>query len=221
MLKTRLTPIVKGEGFNHEVGGFSSIVINGKRYPVHIIADAVEALQSEGDCTEYYPLHAVVFKSQNQESWILRLSGKVNGKSFEVEHYQPLTVDIEDVASLKSLYDAVGFIEQLHRRTLGTETELSNSDETKHSEILSPDQTFSESVLDEIVLRDKRIAELEKIIENYENNRGMDWHDLHDQLVTSEKKAAVFQEDIIRLVSQKNSYNWIIGDIDENFTACP
>jgi hypothetical protein len=215
MLKRKLPPVVKGEGVNHEVGGFSTIVINGIPYPAHVVADAVEALQRENDCTESYPLHAVVFKSIDEENWTLRISGTVNGRSFEVEHYQPLTTTIEDVASLRSLYDAVGFIEQLHRRTEISETNSTNLADTDHSEILNPNQTYAESELDEIAIRDARIAELEKIIENFEDYRGKDWLDLHDQLIISEQKATVFQEDIIRLNS-KDSFNWLIGEIHED-----
>lgn len=222
MFQSKLTPVVKGMGVNPDVGGFATIIINGKPYPAHVVADAVEALsQSEDDGVERHPLHAVIFKSHNGQHWTLKLSGTINGVSFEAEHYQPLTVVPERVAELKSHYDAVGFIERLQNQTESSESRLPleiDVDDTP-KEILQPNEQFAIAKPEDIAIRDARIAELEKVIEQFEDQRGKDWLELHDQLIIAEKKATVFQEDVIRLNNRGKTFNWLIGEISEEPAA--
>lgn len=222
MFQSKLSPVVKGMGVNPDVGGFATIIINGKPYPAHVVADAVEALsQSEDDGVERYPLHAVIFKSHNGQHWTLKLSGTIKGVSFEAEHYQPLTVVPERVAELRSHYDAVGFIERLQHQTEPSESRLPLEIDVDDSpkEILQPNEQFAIAKPEDIAIRDARIAELEKVIEQFEDQRGKDWLELHDQLIIAEKKATVFQEDVIRLNNRGKTFNWLIGEISEEPAA--
>lgn len=222
MFQSKLPPIIKGEGVNPDVGGFATIIINGKPYPAHVVAAAVETVtQYENDGVEHYPLQAVILKSHNGQHWTLKLSGTINGRSFDVEHYQPLTVEVDRVAELRSHYEAVGFIERLQHQTELRQMAADgvNVVDDYSTGILEPTIKFIVAEDTELAVRDQRISELEKVIEEFEDHKGKDWLELHDQVMISERKVVILQEDNVRLAKRGRTFNWLIGDIDDEEPA--
>lgn len=224
MFHSKQSPIIKGEGVNPDVGGFATIIINGKPYPAHVVAEAVETLtQCENDGIEHYPLNAVILRSHNGQHWTLKLSGTINGNSFDVEHYQPLEVAPERVAELASHYAAVGFVESLeHPTELSPASDYEKAEAPfEGSDILEPSIKFIIADDAELAQRDEEITRLEKVIEEFEEYRGNDWLELHDQIIVSERKVEILQQDNIRLANLGRGYNWLIGEFDaEEPSAC-